>query len=143
MCCAVRRLRIVIRVNNIHRSVWSRLSEHEPAAYLDQVCHQSPSRRPMVIGIQWATIVSIDLIAGTGRIHMSELHRITSDPDVCGGRPTLRGTRMRVKDILDLLASGATRDEILEDYPYVEAEDITAALQYAAAQTDQPVIRTA
>ena len=74
---------------------------------------------------------------------MSELHRITSDPNQFGGRPSLRGLRIRVKDVLDLLATGATRDEILQDYPYLEAADITAALEYAAAQSDHPVLRVA
>lgn len=63
---------------------------------------------------------------------VSEIHRITVDPEQCGGRPCLRGLRVRVKDILDLLAAGASRDEILEDYPNLEARDITAALEYAA-----------
>ncbi len=63
---------------------------------------------------------------------MSELHRITIDPEQNGGRPSLRGLRVRVSDVLDLLASGASRAEILEDYPYVEDGDITAALEYAA-----------
>lgn len=74
---------------------------------------------------------------------MSELHRITINPEQCGGRPCIRGMRIRVKDILDLLASGATREEILSDYPYMEAGDITAALQYAAQQIDHPVLRSA
>lgn len=74
---------------------------------------------------------------------MSQLHRITINPEQCGGRPCLRGTRMRVTDILDLLASGASREEILQDYPYLEAEDITATLEYAARQTDHPVLRVA
>lgn len=60
---------------------------------------------------------------------MSDLHRITVDPDQCGGRPCLR---IRVKDVLDLLAAGASRDEILQDYPLLEDADITAALEYAA-----------
>ena len=60
---------------------------------------------------------------------MSELHRITIDPEKCGGRPTVRGLRIRVKDILDLMASGASREEILEDYPFLEDGDITAVLQ--------------
>ena len=72
---------------------------------------------------------------------MSELHRITIRPEQCGGRPCIRGLRVRVKDILDLLAAGATRDEILQDYPYLEPEDITAALEYAARQADHPVLR--
>jgi len=71
---------------------------------------------------------------------MSELHRITVDPEQCGGRPCLRGLRIRVTDVLDLLAAGATREEILEDYPYLESGDITAALEYAARQTDHPVL---
>lgn len=63
---------------------------------------------------------------------MSECHRISIDPGQCGGRPCLRGLRIRVKDVLDLLASGATREEILADYPVLEASDITAALEYVA-----------
>jgi len=51
--------------------------------------------------------------------------------------------RVRVKDILDLLAAGATRDEILEDYPYLEPADITAALEFAAREADHPVLRVA
>lgn len=57
---------------------------------------------------------------------MSELHRITVDPAICGGRPCLRGTRVRVKDVLDLLAADVSREEILADYPYLEAGDIVA-----------------
>jgi uncharacterized protein (DUF433 family) len=71
---------------------------------------------------------------------MSELHRITINPEQCGGRPCLRGLRIRVTDVLDLLAAGASREEILQDYPYLEAGDITAALEYAARQTDHPVL---
>ena len=67
---------------------------------------------------------------------MSELHRITVDPEQCGGRPCIRSLRIRVKDVLDLLASGALRKEILEDYPYVEDADITAVLEFAARQSD-------
>ena len=74
---------------------------------------------------------------------MSETHRITVDPNQCGGRPCLRGLRIRVKDVLDLLAAGADRDEILGDYPLLEAGDITASLEYAARQTDHPVLRVA
>ena len=69
---------------------------------------------------------------------MSELHRITVDPGQCGGRPCIRGLRVRVKDILDLLVAGASRDEILADYPFLESEDITAALEFAARQSDPP-----
>jgi uncharacterized protein (DUF433 family) len=71
----------------------------------------------------------------------SRLERITVDPEVFGGRPCIRGLRVRVKDILDMLAAGATRSEILEDFPYLEADDISAAIEYAARHVDHPVIR--
>jgi uncharacterized protein (DUF433 family) len=74
---------------------------------------------------------------------MSELYRITHNPDQCGGRACIRGLRIRVKDVLELLAAGATREEILQDYPYLEAEGITAALEYAAAQVDYIVLQVA
>jgi uncharacterized protein (DUF433 family) len=74
---------------------------------------------------------------------MSEMHRITVDPNQCGGRPCLRGLRIRVKDVLDLLAAGASREEILEDLPLLETGDITAALEYAAQQADHVVLRVA
>jgi len=63
---------------------------------------------------------------------MSHLNRITVNPNQCAGRPCIRGLRVRVKDILDMLAAGASRDEILLDYPYLEPDDITAALEFAA-----------
>ena len=74
---------------------------------------------------------------------MSQLHRIAVVPGLCGGRPTIRGMRVRVRDVLDLLAAGANRSEILADYPYLEDEDITAALEFAARQSDHPVLRSA
>ena len=74
---------------------------------------------------------------------MSALERITVDPTVCGGRPCVRGLRVRVKDVLDLLAAGATHEEILADYPYLQPEDITAVLEFAARQNDHPVLRGA
>jgi uncharacterized protein (DUF433 family) len=74
---------------------------------------------------------------------MDYLERITVNPLQCGGRPCIRGLRMRVKDVLDLLASGASKEEILEDYPYLDAEDITAVLEYAAQQADHPILKVA
>jgi uncharacterized protein (DUF433 family) len=74
---------------------------------------------------------------------MSELHRITFDPQICSGRPIIRGLRIRVKDVLELLAAGASHDEILEDYPLLEPEDITAVLEYAARLSDHTVLRVA
>jgi uncharacterized protein (DUF433 family) len=69
------------------------------------------------------------------------LQRITVDPAQCGGRPCIRGYRIRVTDILELLASGATHAEILRDYAFLDSEDIYAALEYAAQQVDQPLLR--
>jgi uncharacterized protein (DUF433 family) len=74
---------------------------------------------------------------------MSRLDRITVNPNQCGGRPCIRGSRVRVKDILDMLAGGSTREEVLEDYPYLEDEDIAAALEFAARQSDHPVLQRA
>jgi uncharacterized protein (DUF433 family) len=69
------------------------------------------------------------------------LNRITVDPEQCGGRPCLRGMRIRVSDILEMLASGAKEDEILEDYPYLEHEDILAALEYAASKSSHTILQ--
>jgi uncharacterized protein (DUF433 family) len=71
---------------------------------------------------------------------MSLLERITVDPEVVHGRPAVRGTRVRVADVLSLLASGASEAEILVDYPYLESDDIKACLEYAAARADHAVI---
>ena len=57
--------------------------------------------------------------------------RITFNPKQCGGRPCIRGMRIRVIDVLDLLAAGLSREQILDEFPFLEAEDITAAIQYA------------
>jgi uncharacterized protein (DUF433 family) len=74
---------------------------------------------------------------------MSQINRITFDPDQCGGRPCIRGLRIRVKDVLEMLANGATEAEILESYPYLEHEDIVATLEYAARQVDHAVLSLA
>jgi uncharacterized protein (DUF433 family) len=70
------------------------------------------------------------------------LDRITSDPEVMGGRPCIRGMRIRVADILEMLAGGASHAEIIEDFPYLEPEDIAAALEFAALHSDHPIIKT-
>ena len=61
------------------------------------------------------------------------LDRITINPAQCGGRPCIRGMRIRVTDILSLLAAGASIEEVLRDYPYLEREDILACFAYAAS----------
>ena len=71
---------------------------------------------------------------------MNYLARITINPAQCGGRPCIRGMRMRVKDLLDLLAAGVSPEGILQDYPYLEKEDIQAVLEFAAAQSDHVML---
>lgn len=68
---------------------------------------------------------------------MDVLNRITHDPQVMGGRPCIRGMRVTVGAIMGLLASGRTADEILTAYPYLEPEDVQAALAYAAWRTKE------
>ena len=67
--------------------------------------------------------------------------RITVDPSVCGGRPCIRGLRIRVTDILGMLADGVSHEVILKDLPYLEPDDIKAALAYAARQADHAVLQ--
>jgi uncharacterized protein (DUF433 family) len=69
------------------------------------------------------------------------LYRITIEPGKCGGQPCIPGQRIRVTDILELLSAGASFEEILEDYPLLEREDLFAALEYAARQTDHIVLQ--
>ena len=68
------------------------------------------------------------------------LKRITIIPGLMGGKPTIRGMRFRVSDVLDLLASDMTNEEILEDFPYLEKEDIQAALLYASLRLKGTII---
>jgi len=70
------------------------------------------------------------------------LARISSDPEICGGRPCIKGTRMRVADIVEALAHGANQQQLLADFDYLTAEDIAAALLYAARATEHRVVRT-
>jgi uncharacterized protein (DUF433 family) len=69
------------------------------------------------------------------------LKRITLEPGKCGGRPCIRGLRIRVSDILDLLAAGASEKEILKDYAFLESDDVRAALAFAAAQAKQFLLK--
>ena len=72
---------------------------------------------------------------------MSDLmQRITIDPEQCGGRPSIRGMRIRVVDVLDLLAAGLTTQEVLEELPDLETDDIKAAINYAARRLNHPVV---
>lgn len=66
--------------------------------------------------------------------------RITVNPKQCGGRPCVRGMRIRVTDVLGWLASGMSREEILADYPDLESEDIDACLRFASERLDHPIV---
>ena len=68
------------------------------------------------------------------------MDRITINPEQCGGRPCIRGMRIRVIDILDLFAAGLTAEEILEEMPDLEMDDVKAALAYASRRLDHPVL---
>ena len=92
---------------------------------------------------QLGTELSEKIEAPSRRGTTPTLERILSDPSICGGRPCIKGTRMRVSDVVDLVAHGASQAEILADYPYLTAEDITAALHYAAHAVDHRVLKAA
>ncbi|MBI5086615.1 MAG: DUF433 domain-containing protein [Acidobacteria bacterium] len=69
------------------------------------------------------------------------LSRITVEEGKCGGRPCIRGMRIRVQDVLEMLSAGSSVEEILDEFPYLEREDIFASLQYAAYQMDHVVLK--
>lgn len=71
---------------------------------------------------------------------MNLLDRITINPEQCGGRPCIRGMRIRVVDVLELFAANLSAEQILEEMPDLEAEDLQAALEYAARRFDHPVL---
>jgi len=71
---------------------------------------------------------------------VSLVERITVNPRQCGGRPCIRGMRIRVTDVLDLLASGLLREQVLEELPDLEPEDVEACLRFASRRIDHPVV---
>lgn len=68
------------------------------------------------------------------------MDRITVNPDQCGGRPCVRGMRIRVSDVLDLLAVGLTTDQVVEELPDLEPEDVAACLRFASRRLSHPVL---
>ncbi len=68
------------------------------------------------------------------------LDRITIDPEQCGGRPCIRGMRIRVIDVLDLLAAGLSPKDVLVELPDLEPEDIAACLRFASRRLDHPIV---
>lgn len=76
-------------------------------------------------------------------MNQTDSKRITFNPRQCGGRPCIRGMRIRVKDVLDMLAGGLQKRRFSSTTLYLEAEDIRACLEYAAAQVDHAVVMSA
>jgi uncharacterized protein (DUF433 family) len=74
---------------------------------------------------------------------MMSFQRITTNPEICGGKPCIRGLRFPVSRLLGLLAAGETSEMILKSYPYLEKEDIQEALVYAAFLADEQIIEFA
>lgn len=68
------------------------------------------------------------------------MDRITVNPDQCGGRPCVRGMRIRVSDVLDLLAAGLTSGEVVEELPDLELDDVAACLRFASRRLGHPVL---
>ncbi len=66
--------------------------------------------------------------------------RITVNPEQCGGRPCIRGMRIRVTDVLDLLGAGLTPADVLKELPDLEMADVLAAIKFAASRVDHPVL---
>lgn len=99
---------------------------------------KTPNRR-------WRVSVTAEELAARGGRRLKSLpdERIAFDPEICGGRPRIAGTRVRVSDIVAAMAEGASAKEILEDFPYLSAEDISAALSYAANAVDHRVLKAA
>ena len=69
--------------------------------------------------------------------------RIAIDPAIRGGRPTVAGTRVRVTEVLEMLAGGASEADIARDFPYLTVDDVRACLAYAADATDHPIVSAA
>jgi uncharacterized protein (DUF433 family) len=74
---------------------------------------------------------------------MNLLDRITFNPQQCGGKPCIRGMRIRVTDVLDLLAAGLSRKQVLDELPDLEPDDISACLTYASQHINHPVVKAA
>lgn len=66
--------------------------------------------------------------------------RITIDPEVCGGRPCVRGMRIRVTDVLDLYSAGLSVSQILDEMPDLDEDDLKACVNYASRRIDHPVL---
>jgi uncharacterized protein (DUF433 family) len=97
--------------------------------------HETEPRIP-----EQTTICKIDDIPVWIKAMSDLLSRITVNPKQCGGRPCIRGMRIRVSDVLDLFVAGLSAEQILEEMPDLEADDLKAALLYASRKLDHPVL---
>ena len=78
-----------------------------------------------------------------GSSHAELSSRITIDPDICGGRPCIRGMRVRVSDLIEMLADNVSFEQIVSDFPYLQTDDLKAALRFAASAIDHRIIQAA
>jgi uncharacterized protein (DUF433 family) len=101
------------------------------------VSRQPQSSQP-ACSLATFTLTCYVLIEMPEMINLAE--RITVDPEQCGGRPCVRGMRIRVSDVLDLLANGLTPKQIIEELPDLESEDVAACLRFASRRLDHPVV---
>ena len=126
---------------------------HEAKTTLSKLIARVEAGEEIVIARDDKPVAKLTAIGGTGVPFGSAeetaydapaalLARIPADPEVCGGRPCIRHLRLRVGDVVGLLAGGMSHEAILADYPYLEAADIDAALAYAAGAANHRIIRT-
>ena len=111
------------------------------AGLLDRQVHRTyPAAQRSVSTPQARCVLVLDTVL-VYRYHMEALlERITFNPKQCGGRPCIRGMRIRVGDVLDLLAAGLSMDQIVEEMPDLEVDDIKACLAFARRRIDHPSI---
>jgi uncharacterized protein (DUF433 family) len=92
---------------------------------------------------QWYTLnAKLETLIKDGAAMVELMDRITVDPEQCGGRPCVRGMRIRVSDVLDLLANGLSSEEIIREMPDLELEDVRASLRFASRRLDHPIVAT-
>lgn len=82
----------------------------------------------------------VTMVTMCAQLNQELINRITSNQQQCGGRPCIRGMRIRVSDVLDLLAAGLTNDQILEELPDLELDDIRASIRYASRKVNRATL---
>ena len=133
-----------------------RLTERELEKWFEQVSQDNPRYRELREAFElfarrfgkspnerWRVSVQREAANRRSQKPANLWLRVFVDPKVCGGKPCIKGTRMRVSDILAMMSEGIERAEILQDYPYLENADIDASLAWAANTVDHRIIRAA